>query len=426
MSMTVYEIPSAPEPSRPNGFRFEFLTGDDLLLKMKPMPWLIRGLLPERGLCVVFGKFESAKSFLVIDWLLSVATGRAWAGFDVVDSGLVALVLGEGKDGVARRLAAWQTARESITGAPILVSQSSAAMDDPQWAQAVSDAIHERAQALNQPVKLVVVDTLSRNFGGDENSTRDMAQFVRSLDTHFRDRFGCCVLVVHHTGHGAGERARGSSVLLGAADAEFRVTREPETNRVTVQPLKAKDWEAERPLAFDLRIVELAMKDDLGRPLTSCILDPVGVVDEAAPAPVQPLSERQRLALKVLDDLYQQHRDRLSSNDHDPDRARVLTEDWRHAMREAGVTDRRRWADLLSALKARELVREAPPYILRANQASGVRPVHRPNTVRSASDVVADGRPSVSGVSLRDPDAGPSAGRHVDTGRFDRHSGVEA
>ena len=41
-----------------------------------------------------------------------------------------------------------------------------------------------------------------------------------------RDSYKCCVLLVHHTGHGNSDRGRGSSVMGASLDYEFKVDRE--------------------------------------------------------------------------------------------------------------------------------------------------------------------------------------------------------
>jgi hypothetical protein len=79
-----------------------------------------------------------------------------------------------------------------------------------------------RAQPHGKPA-LVVVDTVSRALpGADENLQKDMTLFVKACDV-VRDAFGCAVLGVHHAGK-SGDM-RGSTVLRGAGDFVFRLTR---------------------------------------------------------------------------------------------------------------------------------------------------------------------------------------------------------
>ena len=52
-----------------------------------------------------------------------------------------------------------------------------------------------------------------------ENSTQDMSRFVAACDA-VRRRYGCTMLIIHHSGHGDKGRARGAIALKAALDAE--------------------------------------------------------------------------------------------------------------------------------------------------------------------------------------------------------------
>ena len=93
----------------------------------------------------------------------------------------------------------------------------------------MSQDISHFAKQADEPVRLIVIDTLNRNFGGaDENSTKDMTAFVSNLDL-LRAEHGATILVIHHSGHTNSGRSRGSSVLYGAVDANMQVARNRDT-----------------------------------------------------------------------------------------------------------------------------------------------------------------------------------------------------
>jgi hypothetical protein len=55
------------------------------------------------------------------------------------------------------------------------------------------------------PVRMVVIDTLARCFGGnDENDARDMGAFIEGCDV-IKQKTGATVLVVHHSGKDEGK-----------------------------------------------------------------------------------------------------------------------------------------------------------------------------------------------------------------------------
>jgi RecA-family ATPase len=58
---------------------------------------------------------------------------------------------------------------------------------------------------------MVVIDTLAKNLGADENSNQDIGQYVRNVDDLITRPFGCTVATVHHVGHG--DKTRASRLL---------------------------------------------------------------------------------------------------------------------------------------------------------------------------------------------------------------------
>lgn len=42
--------------------------------------WAVKGLIPQRGLFVLYGHSGTGKSFLLVDMLLHIACGMEWAG----------------------------------------------------------------------------------------------------------------------------------------------------------------------------------------------------------------------------------------------------------------------------------------------------------------------------------------------------------
>jgi RecA-family ATPase len=90
------------------------------------------------------------------------------------------------------------------------------------------------------------LDTFQRCFSGDENSAQEVNKFIKAADQLIQT-FNCTVLMVHHTGRGNTNRARGSSVLDASIDGEFIVerkgTKEDDDNSmlVTMKQTKNKD-----------------------------------------------------------------------------------------------------------------------------------------------------------------------------------------
>lgn len=123
----------------------------------------------------------------------------------------------------------------------------------------------------------VVIDTLNRNFGsGDENNTADMTAFVQSIDAAIRIRYGCAVLIVHHTPLNDTKRARGASALRGALDWEYCLSKQSSDIK-KLSATKVKDYEPPQEIHFKPKSIQLDgwvdQEDD--KIITSCVLEKV-------------------------------------------------------------------------------------------------------------------------------------------------------
>jgi hypothetical protein len=325
-----------PEPAAPNdaaGIRpFGFVHVGALLGHLKPIDWLVRGYLEADSLALLFGDPGCGKSFVAVDLACAVATGTDWHG-NRTKTGAVFYIAGEGHNGLARRFKAWEVARATdLSSAPIYVSHRAASLNDPSSAEAVSQAVDELAAASGQSPRLIVVDTLARNFGGaDENSTADMNAFVTNLDAYLKDRFHACVLVVHHTGHADKTRARGAMALKGALDAEYQLTRDQASGVITLSTTKMKDAEPPKPVSFQLRGVELPFIDDDGQRVFGAAPSQTEYVAPAVRGNAGS-GERQAQAIQALSQLIEEQRRELQSKGFDPDDAHVLVEHWKRRL----------------------------------------------------------------------------------------------
>jgi hypothetical protein len=243
------------------------LYDDTDLEQLPPAAWLVDGILPENGLVVMFGERASFKTFAALDIAAHVSLGMPdWHG-QTVRQGNVLYVYGEGRFGLTPRLKAWRRFHEALD-VGILFCTQTIDLTSVSSCMALLGAFEERAgcRALGA-VSLIVVDTLSRNASGNENSSEDMATVVRNCD-FLREQTRACVLLVHHSGHGTSDRGRGSSVLDAAADTVIAVTRDD--SRITLECRKQKDGPEFAPMAFEAMSVG-----------GSLVLKPSGVNDGA-------------------------------------------------------------------------------------------------------------------------------------------------
>ena len=298
------------------------LTDIDNLCALPPSEnWLIKRYLPADSLSVMFGSPGCGKSFLAIDLACHVATGRDWRE-QPVKPGRVVYVAGEGKNGLSKRFRAWFD-HHGETPRNISLLLTPIALTDPASVAAlVADIRH-----LPEAPALVIVDTLNRNFGpGDENATADMTKAVAGLDA-IRTATGAAILGVHHSGHLEKQRGRGSSVLLGAVDAEYAVALLG--NTVQIRSTKMKDSDPPPPLAWKMGKQPLPWADDEGAPMDSAVLVPSEITMDLTPS--VRLSNTQRIALDAL-------RSALMAHGAEDNGVVTVSEDeWRKAAYDAGI-----------------------------------------------------------------------------------------
>jgi hypothetical protein len=233
---------------------FPLLHVSDLLSRLGPVNWLIDGVLEANTTGLFYGDPGTYKSFLVLDQALHIAIGRDWHGH-AVQQGPVIYIAGEGHGGLARRVAAWQTEHGiDLSGEDIYFSERAASLYDEESALQVVEAVGEIASRTDRPA-VVIIDTLARNFGGgDENSNTDMGVFLDHVDRLIRHAYSATVIVVHHTGQAAKDRARGASALRAGVDFEYR-TELTGPLKVKVICTKMKDAEPPEDLFFEGRSV---------------------------------------------------------------------------------------------------------------------------------------------------------------------------
>lgn len=286
-------------PEKP---KTRFRSAAEIVSTPIPIQWLIRPYFEHRVLGVIFGELGTFKSFLAMDIMLHVATGKPWAGSTFAPKQYpVAYVSAEGR-GMDRRLRAWSKHHAvSMEGVPFFALERALDLSSDERLVALADEIAVRCE---QP-GVVVIDTLSRNKGPlDENKTSDMALFFSLLDAHLRQRFGCSVLVVHHVGHGAKDRTRGSYTIMGDTDANYLVERpDPAQPVIKLSTGRLKDAESPAPIYLKARSVDLGTLDDDGVEESSMVL--VRSDEATASEPKRtPTGSQQRKLLRLLEKSY--------------------------------------------------------------------------------------------------------------------------
>lgn len=212
-----------------------FLTIEDLGNLPEPK-WLIDGLFEQDALVMLVGPPGSFKSFLAIDWALSLAAGRMWNERPTKPT-KVLYALGEGKASLLKRIKAWachnglcREEKEQVIYEPALNANFRVTFDVPQLAsQKDTTRFMDELDRDGFNPSLLIIDTLARSYvGKNENDPMDVGVWVESVD-RLRQK-GMTVLVLHHTRKNQefGLQFRGSTAFSGAMDTIFMLARNPE------------------------------------------------------------------------------------------------------------------------------------------------------------------------------------------------------
>jgi hypothetical protein len=225
------------------------LLGPKDVMNMQDPKWLIEGILPEGSISFLTGIPGTGKSFLGLDWTLSISSGAAW-GERAVQEGPVVYIYSEDIGGLKHRLAAWAAVKgfsplhAHFVGEPVKIG------GDDKNEHALAESI--RSVVPENP-KLIVVDTLIRCFGGgSENDSSDMQAFIDGLDFLRRKFDNCAILVIHHPSKANnGNKPRGSSALEGAADTTF------EFDKTKLSCTKQKSGKRFDPIPISQEVITL-------------------------------------------------------------------------------------------------------------------------------------------------------------------------
>jgi len=322
------DTPPEPPPQPKSARRFGFIHNNELEAKIPE--WVVKWFIESDSIVQIFGDPGCGKSFIGLDIAACIATGKDFHGKQT-KAGASYYIAAEGRNGIARRLKAWENRyQQPLMGWPLFISTGAGNLCDPESAAEIVDAI----EGAGEPPAVIVVDTLARNFGpGDENSTKDMNMFIAALD-RIRERYRCTIILIHHTGHGDKSRGRGAMALKGALDAEYRLDKDI-YGVVRCEATKMKDAEIPEPMAFNIVSVEIGMVDEDGEPVTSAVLDST---DYKAPEKSSTgKGKHQAAAVKMLREIYDQHRQTLEEGGFCPSTARVAVDDWRAVCIDSGM-----------------------------------------------------------------------------------------
>jgi hypothetical protein len=283
------------KPTREKGknlVAFPLRAFENVTLETDQRGYLVKGLLPSRGLAVIWGPPKCGKSFWATDLSLHIALGWEYHGRRVQKATVVYIAL-EGRHGLPARLEAFRQ-HHGISAAPFYL------LTTPLDLASKADALIASIEAQLGETKpgAIVIDTLNRSLVGSESKDEDMARYL-SAAGKIEDKFGCLVTIVHHCGIDA-TRPRGHTSLSGAVEVQLAVKKGGAGEVITTVEL-AKDFPEGAEIFSRLESVEVGTDPD-GDTITSLVVLPAEASAINQSAVARKLSCRQRLALDALNE----------------------------------------------------------------------------------------------------------------------------
>ena len=253
--------------------------GDSYLSSPQPLKWWIKNWIPEEALVMIYGASNAGKSFIALDMLLTMSTGRGqWQGYRAKKANCLYLC-GEGRAGLRGRVALWVQEHKGSTTGSFKVSKGPKRLNE----QTDLEYACQQIDLSGMKPDVIVVDTLNRHFSGNENDAEEMGGFIESC-TALQERYHCTVIIIHHTGvsKDAEGRARGSSSLNAAIETSICITNED--GYLTLNQTKQRDIEKLPPFSVHLRGATIeGWFDEDGEPVRSAVVESIEEAERDMP-----------------------------------------------------------------------------------------------------------------------------------------------
>jgi len=285
--------------------RFTVVSADDFA-QAKPQMWIVKKVLPQAELGVIYGESTAGKSFFVLDLAACVARGVPWRSHHVA-KGRVVYICAEGAGGMRGRLSAYGRS----AGVELRDLDVGIIADAPNFME-VSEvkSVLQAIKAFGE-VSIIIVDTFAQVMAGaNENSGEDVGKALKHCKA-LHKHTGALVLLVHHAGKDTSKGARGWSGLRAAADVEIEIIRDGDDRVASVT--KLKDGSDGADYGFKLQTVVLGVDEDMEE-ITSCVVE---YTEGKRPQKAKRTnaSSTETLVLKAMDDLLTVGTDSIALHD---------------------------------------------------------------------------------------------------------------
>ena len=264
-------------------------------VKRQKASWIVKGVIPNATLGVIYGASGSGKSFFVLDLIAAVARGIPWRGKKVTPARTCWLAA-EGQEDMRKRVQAYCIhSRIDPKDLPMeFIDETPNFLESPDV-----KAVIKQMRAKGK-FDIIIIDTLAQVMaGGNENSGEDMGK-VLAYCRELSRLTGAMVILIHHSGKDESRGARGWSGLRAAADFEFEIIRADEDRVATVTKMKGGADGDE--YGFRLETIVVGQDDD-GDDETTCVVTATDSTRATVAVVKGPKGDNKKLVLEKARDL---------------------------------------------------------------------------------------------------------------------------
>jgi len=213
-----------------------------------PTEYIVDKYFATYTLSVVYGAPGSMKSMMLADLCGHVVNGSKWLpygsnGIDCTAYPVLWIDMDNGERRTDGRFDAIGRAAGLPEDAPLYY----VSMPNPSLiAHDINSMMVLRDHIIELGVKFVVVDNLGLITGDVEENSAGMAQIMGNLRT-LAERTGSAIILIHHQRKGgaaggrAGDALRGHSSIEAAIDLAIHITREINSDQITLRSTKTRD-----------------------------------------------------------------------------------------------------------------------------------------------------------------------------------------
>jgi hypothetical protein len=235
--------------------------GEAIIDAIQPVRHVLKQRLVANEITAIYGDPKSGKTFVAIACAVACATAGDFWGCNFSELGRVIYVAAERHEQAAERIRAQfkEVGLEQIPSNFVLVG----GMPTIRLSQKpLVDQLKKLVSIVNP--SLIVFDTYVRMTDNDEDNSRDADNNVLILSEVVRSsQKPCAGLLVHHGGKDPSRGMRGSSALLAAVTAVWKVVRKAKSGQVTLSMEDANAMALAEPCHFEIQSRLISSRDDL-------------------------------------------------------------------------------------------------------------------------------------------------------------------